>query len=143
MRSVETKGIKGLVIRPSQTTTRRKGPSKQYGPPVLAVEHVTPFRSKVYSALCEIPEGKVVTYGVLAAHIGSKSAQAVGQALKANPYAPTVPCHRVVSSDLSIGGFQGAREGSKISKKIQLLTREGVKFDDNGRVNAASVYLFS
>ena len=47
--------------------------------------------------------------------------------MRNNPYAPTVPCHRVVASNLNIGGFQGATEGEKITKKISMLTTEGVK----------------
>lgn len=95
---------------------------------------VTPFQSRVYEALCEVPEGTVTTYGALARRIGCGSAQAVGNALRNNPYAPRVPCHRVIAADLSIGGFQGKREGAAIKRKRALLASEGVIFDEKGKL---------
>ena len=65
-----------------------------------------------------------ISYGELARRIGCRSAQAVGQALKRNPFAPDVPCHRVVASDGSLGGFHGERKGEMIERKRQLLERE-------------------
>ena len=58
----------------------------------------TAFESQVYGALGEIPRGRVATYAALAARLDCGSAQAVGQALKRNPFAPEVPCHRVIRS---------------------------------------------
>jgi methylated-DNA-[protein]-cysteine S-methyltransferase len=95
---------------------------------------VTPFRRAVYEALLEVPKGQVTTYGLLARRVGCGSAQAVGGALRANPFAPEVPCHRVVAADLSIGGFCGCREGKEIARKIALLSGEGVSLDAEGRV---------
>ena len=95
---------------------------------------VTPFRQRVYEALLEVPRGCVTTYGLLARRIGCASAQAVGGALRENPFAPEVPCHRVVAADLTIGGFCGSREGSPIRRKIALLKSEGVAVDAEGRV---------
>jgi len=100
----------------------------------------TKFQKKVYDATEKIPRGKVSTYKLIAKHIGCKSCQAVGQALKRNPFAPRVPCHRVISSDLTIGGFGGDTSGDKIKKKLKLLSKEGVKFDD-GRLSDTK-YLF-
>ena len=59
----------------------------------------TSFQMKVYKATSRIPRGKVATYGWVARQIGCRSAQAVGGALRVNPFAPKVPCHRVVASD--------------------------------------------
>jgi len=98
---------------------------------------VTPFRRKVYEALLEVPQGYVTTYGLLARHLGCESAQAVGGALRANPFAPEVPCHRVVAADLSIGGFCGCRTGHEIGRKIGLLIAEGVPLDAEGRLRDA------
>jgi methylated-DNA-[protein]-cysteine S-methyltransferase len=95
---------------------------------------VTPFQRKVYEALCEIPRGYVTTYGALADRIGCRSPQAVGGALRKNPYAPRVPCHRVVAADLSIGGFQGKTQGPAIKRKIALLRSEGIPFDATGKI---------
>ena len=95
---------------------------------------VTPFRRKVYEALLEVPKGYVTTYGLLARRIGCESAQAVGGALRANPFAPDVPCHRVVAADLSIGGFCGCRAGGEIARKIALLRSEGVPLEADGHL---------
>ena len=75
---------------------------------------ITPFQQRVYDATCRIPAGRVTTYGLLARHLGCRSAQAVGQALRRNPFAPQVPCHRVIAADLRMGGFCGARDGAQI-----------------------------
>lgn len=104
---------------------------------------VTAFQSKVYLALCEVPKGYVTTYGALAKRIGCSSAQAVGGALRNNPFAPEVPCHRVVAADLSIGGFNGMTEGPEIKRKKALLLAEGIKFDAEGKVSdVSSVWSF-
>lgn len=104
---------------------------------------VTPFRRKVYEALLEVPQGYVTTYGTLARHLGCESAQAVGGALRANPFAPEVPCHRVVAADLSIGGFCGCRAGKEIARKISLLIAEGVPLDADGRLrNVRRIWMF-
>lgn len=94
----------------------------------------TPFQLRVYSATRQIPAGKVISYGQLARLIGCGSAQAVGQALRCNPYAPVVPCHRVVSADGSLGGFMGQRDGEQLQRKRALLSSEGITFDAEGRV---------
>ncbi len=90
------------------------------------------FADKVYDLCKRIPKGKVSTYGAIAKTLNS-SPRAVGQALRFNPYAPIVPCHRVVASDGRIGGFMGKVEGKTIEKKISLLEKEGVRVLD-GRI---------
>ena len=106
-------------------------------------EKVTPFRAKVLDALCLVPEGKVTTYKYLSEHIGCRSSQAIGQALKHNPFAPEVPCHRVVRTDRTIGGFSGqTTSGSKIDKKIDLLKGEGVAFLEDGTVEEKHIFRF-
>ena len=79
------------------------------------------FNQRVWALTARIPAGKVVTYADLAAALGSKGYRAVGNALNRNPYAPAVPCHRVVGSDGSLTGFAG---GLKL--KQQMLAREGI-----------------
>ena len=86
---------------------------------------------KVYTLLSRVPKGRVTTYKALAQAAGTRSYRAVGQILRHNPYAPKVPCHRVVSSDGSIGGFMGKTSGSAIRKKIALLRAEGVETKGN------------
>lgn len=85
---------------------------------------ITPFQRRVYLELLNIPAGETITYSELAKRIGCRSAQAVGQALKRNPFTPEVPCHRVVAADGSIGGYLGKREGEMIDRKRKLLNDE-------------------
>lgn len=87
---------------------------------------ISDFQRRVYLALLDVPRGTTITYGELGKRVGCRSAQAIGQALKRNPFAPFVPCHRVVASNGSIGGFHGQTEGAMILKKMQLLREEGV-----------------
>ncbi len=82
-----------------------------------------PFSRAVWKATARIPRGEVRTYGGIARQIGApKAARAVGRALGANPFAPTIPCHRVVGIDGKMTGYSG-RGG--VRKKRRLLEREG------------------
>ena len=85
---------------------------------------ITPFQRRVYMELLNVPAGATITYGELARRIGCRSAQAVGQALKRNPFAPDVPCHRVVGANGSLGGYFGEREGEMVERKRRLLNEE-------------------
>ncbi len=76
---------------------------------------------KIYFEASKIPKGKVTSYGNLARAINSRAFRAVGQAMHRNPFWPIVPCHRVISNDLSLGGF-----GTGVDKKVKLLKGEGV-----------------
>ena len=82
--------------------------------------YMTEFQQKVYDFVKTIPKGKTVTYKEVAVAIGHPNAyRAVGNALNKNPFAPIVPCHRVIKSDGKPGGFAwGTR------KKLQLLRGE-------------------
>ncbi len=80
--------------------------------------------------LREIPCGRVTTYAALAKALHCRSAQAIGQALKRNPWAPEVPCHRVIRADLTLGGYSGETCGTKVREKMALLNAEGVEFVD-------------
>ena len=83
----------------------------------------TKFQIKVWNYLMKIPKGKVKTYKQVAKAINMpKSARAVANACGKNPYSPKVPCHRVIRSDGTIGGYSGPG-GSKTKKK--LLKKEG------------------
>ena len=82
------------------------------------------FRQSVWKILCEIPYGKVITYGDIAKQLESQtnsksSARAVGGAVGHNPISIIIPCHRVIGSNGSLTGFAGG-----IDKKIQLLQLE-------------------
>ncbi|KAI8634036.1 6-O-methylguanine DNA methyltransferase [Xylariaceae sp. FL1651] len=103
----------------------------------IAASNRTSFEKKVWTLLCQIPPGQVSTYGLMSAHLGS-SPRAVGNALRRNPFAPQVPCHRVVATGGALGGFKGFPskngEGVTIDEKKLLLRKEGVKIDEKGRV---------
>ena len=96
---------------------------------------ISNFRSKVLIQTLQIPKGKVSTYALLARAIDCNSSQAVGQALKHNPWAPKVPCHRIIKSDFSIGGFHGHLNGEFIDKKIKLLKSEGVEINTHSKLS--------
>lgn len=83
--------------------------------------------------LLNVPAGATITYGELARRIGCRSAQAVGQALKRNPFAPDVPCHRVVGANGSLGGYFGECEGEMIERKRRLLNEERERESKNKR----------
>jgi methylated-DNA-[protein]-cysteine S-methyltransferase len=80
------------------------------------------FNERCYELLRKVPAGKVTTYKALAEALGTKAYRAVGNAMNKNPYAPEVPCHRVVASN---GDLHGFAQGLK--KKQQLLEEEGVQ----------------
>jgi methylated-DNA-[protein]-cysteine S-methyltransferase len=121
------------------------------------IPQVTDFQTRVYALLQQIPCGKVTTYASIAKALSS-SPRAVGGALRNNPFAPEVPCHRCIAStgvsvsifmtcsfgeeaDLLmsskyLGGFKGdwedAPSGQNQQSKLKLLAGEGVEFDDGG-----------
>src|SRR5438045_2838005 len=87
------------------------------------------FRDTIYDLTKQIPQGKVATYGQLAALAGSPdAARAVGMCMKTNPHPEIVPCYKVVASDGSLTGYS-AGEGI-LTKKKKLLS-DGVVFLDN------------
>ncbi len=79
------------------------------------------FAEKCYSILLKVPEGKVTTYKDIAHALDSKAYRAVGMAMSKNPNIPTVPCHRVVCSDGSLGGY-----ALGVPRKAQMLKDEGI-----------------
>lgn len=86
----------------------------------------TPFQILVWKEIANIPYGETKTYKELAIAIGKpKSARAVANACGKNPYAPTIPCHRVIRSDGKLGGYSGK---GGINTKIKLLKQEGINF---------------
>jgi methylated-DNA-[protein]-cysteine S-methyltransferase len=90
---------------------------------------ISDLQLKVYTQLLLVPAGKVSTYKHIAKLVKCNSPRAIGQALKKNPFAPEVPCHRVVKSDRSLGGFSGSVGNETVQKKLKLLKGEGVEFE--------------
>ncbi|MDD5699869.1 MAG: MGMT family protein [Candidatus Nanoarchaeia archaeon] len=95
------------------------------------------FSEKCYSLLKKVPKGKVTTYKALAEAMGTRAYRAVGTVMHNNPYAPVVPCHRVVKSNGEVGGFFS---GTK--KKIEMLEKEGIPIKD-GRIENFEKYLYN
>lgn len=94
------------------------------------------FSEKVWALTARIPRGRITTYGQIARALDCKGARAVGMALNRNPYAPAVPCHRVVGSTGNLTGFAGG-----IPKKKQLLIDEGVTLHGE-KAGVQNVYTF-
>ena len=87
-----------------------------------AMKNYPPFFRAVWRECARIPSGEVRTYGWIARRIGKPgAARAVGRALAANPFAPLIPCHRVVASDGSLGGYSGP---GGVAAKRRMLSRE-------------------
>lgn len=90
---------------------------------VLDMEGVPPFHRRVYEVARTIPPGSTLTYGEVATRLGDPGlARAVGQAMGHNPFAPVVPCHRVVAAGGKLGGFSA--DGG-VTTKRRLLAIEG------------------
>lgn len=79
------------------------------------------FQRKVLLEVMKIPHGKVKTYKQISEAIDSKAYRAVGTAIGKNPLPLIIPCHRVVRSDLNVGGFSGGTEMKK-----EILKNEGI-----------------
>ncbi|MBI2558493.1 MGMT family protein [Candidatus Woesearchaeota archaeon] len=92
------------------------------------------FNRTTWNLTKKIPKGKVTTYKLLAEAAGTKAYRAVGQALNKNPYAPVVPCHRVVDSKGYLHGFAHG-----LKKKAELLRKEGIKIKNNKIVDFEKV----
>ncbi|KAF9558390.1 DNA binding methylated-DNA--cysteine S-methyltransferase [Agrocybe pediades] len=101
-------------------------------------KQLTPHQWSVYDFVTTIPHGKVTTYKEISQAIGG-SPRSVGSALRNNPFSPKVPCHRVIASNLFLGGFFGEwgkdhKTGKRYNDKIALLSQEGVHFDSKGHL---------
>ncbi|KAK4175886.1 6-O-methylguanine DNA methyltransferase [Triangularia setosa] len=133
----------------ASTSSKRKHSSISTAPPtpnypslINTSQKITSFERKVYHLLLTIPPGSFTTYALLSTHLKS-SPRAVGNALRKNPFAPGVPCHRVIATGNTLGGFKGkisrrSADGvggvDTLIEKKALLQKEGVRFDGRGRV---------
>ncbi|MDF2698101.1 MAG: methylated-DNA--protein-cysteine methyltransferase [Labilithrix sp.] len=107
------------------------GPGRTFAEDLLAItldmEGVPPFHKRVYEVARTIPPGATVSYGEIAARLGSPgSARAVGQALGRNPFAIVVPCHRVLAAGGKVGGFSA---NGGVSTKLRMLAIESARAD--------------
>jgi deoxyribonuclease V len=101
----------------------------------MTISNYMDFAEYFYSLVKQIPKGNVSTYGALAKALGDiRASRAVGRMLNQNPYAPIVPCHRVVMGDGKLGGF-----GTGVENKIALLKLEGVSVSKGEIVDFSEV----
>ena len=96
---------------------------------LLTMTRLPSYTQRVLKATAQIPLGYVTSYGSIARAVGG-GPRAVGNVMASNPFAPIVPCHRVVKSDFTLGGYGG---GLKV--KIALLGREKRGFSNSKEVN--------
>ena len=118
--------IKGLL----------EGEEIEFSLDVADLSMCTEFQQLVLRAEHRIPRGSISTYQLIAEYLGKRNgARAVGNALANNPFPLIVPCHRAIRSDRHLGGYQGGLE-----MKRALLVKEGITFDDTGRVACAQFH---
>ena len=121
-----TIAIKGLL----------EGEEIEFSLDVMDLSLCTEFQQLVLRAEHRIPRGSISTYQLIAEYLGKRNgARAVGNALANNPFPLIVPCHRAIRSDRHLGGYQGGLE-----MKRALLEKEGIPFDDTGRVAFAQFH---
>lgn len=84
------------------------------------------FNETCYELLKKVPKGKVTTYKSIAMAMKTTAYRAVGNAMNKNPYAPEVPCHRVINANGKLGGF-----ASGLKNKTRMLKEEGVEITNN------------
>jgi methylated-DNA-[protein]-cysteine S-methyltransferase len=112
------------------------GEPVQFDLAALDLDQVPAFVRAVLLAQCQVPRGRVTTYGRLAAWLGAPAAaRAVGNALARNPFPLAIPCHRTLRSDGRVGGFGGGP-----ALKRTLLELEGVRFGASGRARAEQLW---
>ena len=98
----------------------------------------TNFEKKVWKVLEKIPRGRITTYGEIAKFLGRQNAsRAVGNAVGKNPFAPRIPCHRVVKKNGEIGGYSAA---GGAGAKIQILKSEKILVKNNRVQNFEKVF---
>jgi len=118
--------IKGLL----------EGEAIEFSLDVADLSLCTGFQQLVLRAEHGIPRGSISTYQLIAEHLGKRNgARAVGNALANNPFPLIVPCHRAIRSDRHLGGYQGG-----LDMKRALLEKEGISFDNAGRVVCAQFH---
>jgi methylated-DNA-[protein]-cysteine S-methyltransferase len=98
----------------------------------LATAHLPSYTKKVLKATSAIPLGYVASYGGIAKAVGG-GPRAVGNIMAGNPFAPIVPCHRVVKSDFTLGGYGGG-----LRVKVELLRREKRGFSVSSEIQVDS-----
>ncbi|HEV2563925.1 MAG TPA: methylated-DNA--[protein]-cysteine S-methyltransferase [Microvirga sp.] len=117
--------IQGVI---ADVTALLAGEARDLSAVPLDMDGVPDFDRRVYEVARSIPPGRVLTYGEIAARLGSDNTRAIGQALGRNPIAVIVPCHRVVAAGGKLGGFSA--NGGATTKR-RLLAIEGARRDES------------
>jgi len=113
-----------------------EGEKIEFSLDVATLSLCTEFQQLVLRAEHRIPRGRISSYRLISEYLGKRNgARAVGNALANNPFPLIVPCHRAIRSDRHLGGYQGV-----IEMKRALLKKEGIPFDDKGRVACAQFH---
>lgn len=107
---------------------KRSAKVKKMSANVKPNKQVSPLAERCYKLLLSVPKGRVTTYKELAIKLRTRGYRAIGQIVGSNPFAPSVPCHRVVCTTGELGGYAGG-----IATKRRLLLSEGVAVS-NGRI---------
>lgn len=108
-------GFSGNVLAAMKQVYDGKTPTEDIP---LSLERLPVYTQRVLRAVNQIPVGYVASYGGVAGAVGG-GARAVGNVMASNPFAPLIPCHRVVTSNLGIGGYGGG-----LRVKVEFLMRE-------------------
>lgn len=133
VKALEMRGIEGFEVvaagAPQQEHTARailSGCGLD-----LALDGIPPMQLSILRRVRQVPRGYVASYGDVAYSLGKPGlARAVGIALARNPFPILVPCHRVVRSDLTLGGFSYGERAKRL-----LLEKEGVEvFEERGKI---------
>jgi O-6-methylguanine DNA methyltransferase len=115
--------------------TLLRGESTDLSQIALDMTSCPPFHQRVYELARTIPPGTTLSYGQVAAKLGSPgSARAVGQALGRNPFAIVVPCHRVLAAGGKLGGFSAPGGGATKLKMLRIEQAQRSLFDGDGEL---------
>ena len=107
-----------------KNTTHKRSKNSSFQHNTALKSPPTPFEQSCYDLMRLIPKGKITTYKEIAKKLGTTAYRAIGNACNKNPYAPTVPCHRVVRSDGKLGGYAFGKK-----KKREILSQEGITIE--------------
>jgi O-6-methylguanine DNA methyltransferase len=105
---------------------------------VFVTNHLRAYTKRVLKATMKIPIGYVTSYGSIAKTVGG-GPRAVGNVMANNPFAPLVPCHRVVKSDFSLGGYGG---GLKVKYQFLVREKQGFSSSKNVSVDGGEMQVF-
>ncbi len=104
----------------------------------LALTCLPPYTQKTLKATAQIPIGYVASYGAIARAVGG-GPRAVGNVMASNPFAPIIPCHRVVKSDFKLGGYGG---GLKVKFELLVKEKRGFLTSKEIKVNGRQLQVF-